>query len=276
MPSQRPRGATSIFELVVLGFIALIFLFKSAVNIGYGEAGVVWNRFSGGTVTDKPALGEGFHIIAPWNKVYIYNIKQQEEFESGMRVLSSNGLEISLDVSVLYQPKIDVLGSLHQTKGEDYLNIVIVPEIRAVARSVIGRYTPEQLYSTKRDAIQNEIYEETKKKVEPQFVQINSVLVRDVTLPPSIKEAIQRKLTQEQEALEYEFRLEKAKQEAEKVRIEAEGKALANRILNASLTRNILLEKGIEATVKLAESNNSKVVVIGSGSEGLPIILGNQ
>jgi regulator of protease activity HflC (stomatin/prohibitin superfamily) len=100
--------------------------------------------------------------------------------------------------------------------------------------------------------------------------------VRDVTLPPSIKEAIQRKLTQEQEALEYEFRLEKAKQEAEKVRIEAEGKALANRILNASLTRNILLEKGIEATVKLAESNNSKVVVIGSGSEGLPIILGNQ
>jgi regulator of protease activity HflC (stomatin/prohibitin superfamily) len=177
---------------------------------------------------------------------------------------------------VLYQPKIDALGSLHQTKGEDYLNIVIVPEIRAVARSVIGRYTPEQLYSTKRDAIQNEIYEETKKKVEPQFVQINSVLVRDVTLPPSIKEAIQRKLTQEQEALEYEFRLEKAKQEAEKVRIEAEGKALANRILNASLTRNILLEKGIEATVKLAESNNSKVVVIGSGSEGLPIILGNQ
>jgi regulator of protease activity HflC (stomatin/prohibitin superfamily) len=262
--------------ITVLIFVALIFLFRSAVNIGYGEAGVVWKRFSGGTVTDKPALGEGFHIIAPWNKVYIYNVKQQEEFESGMRVLSSNGLEISLDVSVLYQPKIDALGSLHQTKGEDYLNIVIVPEIRAVARSVIGRYTPEQLYSTKRDAIQNEIYEETKKKVEPQFVQINSVLVRDVTLPPSIKEAIQRKLTQEQEALEYEFRLEKAKQEAEKVRIEAEGKALANRILNASLTRNILLEKGIEATVKLAESNNSKVVVIGSGSEGLPIILGNQ
>ena len=99
------------------------------------------------------------------------------------------------------------------------------------------------------------------------------MLVRDVTLPPSIKEAIQRKLTQEQEALEYEFRLEKAKQEAEKVRIEAEGKALANRILNASLTRNILLEKGIEATLQLSESNNAKVIVIGSGEDGLPIIL---
>jgi regulator of protease activity HflC (stomatin/prohibitin superfamily) len=193
-----------------------------------------------------------------------------------MRVLSSNGLEISLDVSVLYQPIIDDLGLLHKTKGEDYLNIVIVPEIRAVARSVIGRYTPEQLYSSKRDAIQNEIFEETKKKVEPQFVQINAVLVRDVTLPSSIKEAIQRKLTQEQESLEYEFRLEKATKEAEKVRIEAEGKAMANRILNASLTRNILLEKGIEATLQLSESPNAKVIVIGSGKDGLPIILGNQ
>lgn len=262
--------------IVVIGMVLLIFVAKSSVNISYGEAGVVWKRFGGGTVTDKAPLSEGFHIIAPWNKVYVYDIKQQEEFESGMRVLSSNGLEISLDVSVLYQPKIDELGILHKTKGENYLNIVIVPEIRAVARSVIGRYTPEQLYSTKRDAIQNEIFEETKKKVDPQHVQINSVLVRDVTLPPSIKEAIQRKLTQEQEALEYEFRLEKARQEAEKVRIEAEGKALANRILNASLTRNILLEKGIEATLTLSESPNAKVIVIGSGEEGLPIILGNQ
>jgi regulator of protease activity HflC (stomatin/prohibitin superfamily) len=101
-------------------------------------------------------------------------------------------------------------------------------------------------------------------------------LVRDVTLPSSIKEAIQRKLTQEQESLEYEFRLEKATKEAEKVRIEAEGKAMANRILNASLTRNILLEKGIEATLQLSESPNAKVIVIGSGKDGLPIILGNQ
>ena len=193
-----------------------------------------------------------------------------------MRVLSSNGLEISLDVSVLYQPKIDELGMLHKTKGENYLNIVIVPEIRAVARSVIGRYTPEQLYSSKRDAIQNEIYEETMRKVENQHVQLNAVLVRDVTLPTSIKEAIQRKLTQEQEALEYEFRLEKARQEAEKVRIEAEGKAVANRLLAASLTPNILRDKGIEATLMLAESPNTKIIVVGGGEDGLPLILGNQ
>ena len=99
--------------------------------------------------------------------------------------------------------------------------------------------------------------------------------MRDITLPPTIKTAIEGKLKQEQESLEYEFKLQKAKKEAEKVRIEAQGKADANRILNASLTRNILKEKGIEATLKLSESPNTKVVVVG-GSNGLPLILGNN
>ena len=125
-------------------------------------------------------------------------------------------------------------------------------------------------------SVKNEIFDRLRGDVEEQFVQINSVLVRDVTLPSNIKAAIERKLTQEQEALEYVFRLEKARQEAEKLRIDAEGKANANRILNSSLTTNILRDKGIEATLKLAESPNSKVVVVGSGDDGLPLILGNQ
>ena len=275
---KLPKIGLPIILLVV---VLLIFISKSSINIGYGEAGVLFKTFGGGVVTEEPPLGEGFHIIAPWNKVYIYkvyiyNVKQQEVFESKMQVLSSNGLEISLDISVLYQPTIAELGKLHQTKGVNYLNIIIIPQIRAVARSVVGRYTPEQLYSTKRDAIQNEIFEETKKVVEGQYVQLNAVLVRDVTLPIAIREAIERKLNQEQEALEYEFRIEKATQEAERQRIDAEGKATANRILSASLTDKILREKGIEATIKLSESPNSKVIVIGSGKGGLPIILGNQ
>ena len=270
---KLPKIGLPIILLVV---VLLIFISKSSINIGYGEAGVLFKTFGGGVVTDEPPLGEGFHVIAPRNKVYIYNVKQQEVFESKMQVLSSNGLEISLDISVLYQPKISELGLLHKTKGENYLNIIIIPQIRAVARSIVGRYTPEQLYSTKRDAIQNEIFEETRKAVEDQYVQLNAVLVRDVTLPIAIREAIERKLNQEQEALEYEFRIEKAKQEAERQRIDAEGKATANRILSASLTDKILQEKGIEATIKLSESPNAKVIVIGSGDKGLPIILGNQ
>ncbi len=285
-PTPPPRPQRPEFKLgrlpklgipLLFGlFLLMIIIFNSAVTIGYGEAGVLFKTFGGGVVTDEPPLDEGFHIIAPWNDVHIYNTKQQEVFEKKMQVLSSNGLEITLDVSVLYQPKKEELGLLHQTKGTDYLNIVIVPEIRAVARSVVGRYTPEQLYSTKRDAIQNEIFEETKRKVEGQHVQLNAVLVRDVTLPTAIKQAIERKLGQEQESLEYEFRLEKAKKEAERQKIDAEGKAAANRILSASLTDKILQEKGIEATMNLANSSNAKVVVIGSGKDGLPIILGNN
>jgi regulator of protease activity HflC (stomatin/prohibitin superfamily) len=261
---------------VVIGIILLIILIaKSAVTIDSGEAGVLYRTFGGGVVTDEPPLGEGFHIVAPWNKVYIYEVRRQEIFEK-MKVLSSNGLDIQLDASAWYMPRYEDLGRLHQEIGENYLQRILLPTIRSAARSVVGRYTPEQLYSSKRDAIQREIFEETKKIVDDQYIVLDEILVRDVTLPPTIKDAIERKLRQEQESLEYEFRLEKAEKEAEKQRIEAQGKADANRILSASLTDKILQDKGIEATMKLSESQNSKVIVIGSGDSGLPIILGNQ
>ncbi len=268
-----PKGIIPIVFLVILG---LILFSKSFVTVDRGEAGVLWKRFDGGVVTNTPPLGEGFHVVAPWNKVDIYNVRQQNMFIKDMEVLSSNGLEIKLDVSILYQPKIDQLGFLHKTKGENYLDVVIIPEVRSAGRSIVGRYTPEQLYSSKRDVIQKEIFDEVSRKAGGQFVQINDVLVRDVTLPPTIKDAIERKLRQEQESLEYEFRLITADKEAQKQIIEAQGKADANRILSASLTDKILQDKGIEATLELAKSPNSKVIVIGSSKDGLPLILGNN
>lgn len=261
--------------IIVLIIILIIVIAKSAVTIGSGQAGVLYKTFDGGVVTDEPALGEGFHIVAPWNKVIVYEVRQQELFEK-MKVLSSNGLEIQIDASAWYQPVASELGKLHQEKGENYLERIIQPSIRSAARSVVGRYTPEQLYSSKRDAIQEEIFDETKKILDNQYVQLNEILVRDVTLPNTIKDAIERKLKQEQESLEYEFRLVTAAKEAEKVIIEAQGKADANRILSASLTDKILQDKGIEATTRLSESTNSKIIVIGSGSDGLPIILGGN
>jgi regulator of protease activity HflC (stomatin/prohibitin superfamily) len=261
---------------IIIGvFLLIVLLVKSAVTIDSGEAGVLFETFGDGVVVDEPPMGEGFHIVAPWNKVFVYEVRQQELFEK-MKVLSSNGLEIQIDASAWYEPVYDELGHLHQSLGQNYLQRVIQPAIRSAARSVVGRYTPEQLYSSKRDAIQDEIYEETKKILEKQYVQLNEVLVRDVTLPNTIKEAIERKLRQEQESLEYEFRLVTAAKEAEKVIIEAKGKAESNRILSASLTDKILQDKGIDATIKLSESPNSKVIVIGAGDSGLPIILGNQ
>ena len=260
---------------IVIIIVLTILISKSAITIGSGEAGVLYRTFGDGVVIDQPPLGEGFHLVAPWNKVFVYEVRQQEVFEK-MKVLSSNGLDIQLDASAWFQPKYEDLGRLHQEKGEMYRERILLPAIRSAARSVVGRYTPEQLYSSKRDAIQNEIYQETKKIVEDQYIQLNEILVRDVTLPETIKSAIERKLKQEQESLEYEFRLITADKEAERQRIEAQGKADANRILSASLTDKILQDKGIEATLKLSESPNAKVVVVGSGESGLPIILGNN
>lgn len=267
-----PKGGALI---IIIAVFSIIFFSKATVTIGSGEAGVLYKTFGGGVVTDKPALGEGFHLVAPWNKVIVYEVRQQE-LQEKMKVLSSNGLDIQLEVSAWYQPQSDELGLLHQKRGQNYLDRVIKPSIRSAARSVVGRYTPEQIYSSKRDAIQNEIFEETKEILDNQYVQLNEILVRDVTLPPTIKTAIENKLKQEQEFLEYEFTLQKAQKEAERQKIDAEGKANANRILNASLTDNILKEKGIEATIQLAKSPNSKVIVVGSGKDGLPLILGNN
>lgn len=269
---KLPKAGVPAITLIIF---AVILFAKSAITIGSGEAGVLYKTFGGGVVTDEPPLGEGFHLVAPWNKVIVYEVRQQELFEK-MKVLSSNGLEIQIDASAWYKPITPDLGKLHQEKGENYLERIIQPAIRSAARSVVGRYTPEQLYSSKRDAIQEEIYAETKKILDRQYVQLNEVLVRDVTLPATIKDAIERKLKQEQESLEYEFRLVTAQKEAERQIIEAQGKADANRILSASLTDKILSDKGIEATIKLSESNNSKIIVIGSGEDGLPLILGNN
>ena len=267
----NPKLIPMIIGLIVL----IILLFKSTITIESGQAGVLYRTFGGGVETKQPPLGEGFHMVAPWNKVFIYEVRQQELSEQ-MQVLSSNGLEIKLDATAWFHPQYENTGKLHQEKGENYIERVIRPAIRSAARSVVGRYTPEQLYSTKRDAIQDEIFTETQKILANQYIQLNEILVRDVTLPATIKTAIETKLKQEQESLEYEFRLEKAQKEAERQRIEAEGKANANRILSASLTDKILQEKGIQATVELSKSQNTKVIVIGSGKDGMPIILGNQ
>ncbi|UAB80706.1 prohibitin family protein [Marixanthomonas sp. SCSIO 43207] len=261
---------------IIIGIIILIIVIaKSAVTIESGEAGVLYKRFGGGVVTDEPAMTEGFHIVAPWNDVFIYEVRQQSLDES-MKVLSSNGLDIRLEASVWFEPEDSNLGKLHKEKGEDYITRLIKPAVRSATRAVVGRYTPEQLYASKRESIQSEMLEETKNLLRNQFVQVNRILVRDISLPETIKMAIERKLKQEQESLEYEFRLEKAQKEKERQRIEAEGKAKANSILSASLTDKILQEKGIQATLKLSESTNSKVIVIGSGDSGMPIILGNQ
>jgi regulator of protease activity HflC (stomatin/prohibitin superfamily) len=141
---------------------------------------------------------------------------------------------------------------------------------------VIGNYLPEELYSTKREAIEDEIYALTKINIEAKYLRLDAILIRDVTLPTTLRTAIEQKLKQEQESLEYEFKIDKARKEAERKEIEANGIAKFQKIVNRTITPQLLKWKGVEATQEIAKSQNAKVIVIGNGDGDLPIILGGE
>ncbi len=261
----------------IIAFIALIVIltFSNQMfrTIDAGERGVLFRRFGGGLDTEN-VLKPGFHVKAPWNPLFVYDVREKQ-LEESMTVLSSNGLNIKLDVTVRVNPIQDKIGFLHESIGEDYLNILIKPEVRSSVRKIIGQFTPEELYSSRRDEVQELIQEDLAKQLNAKYTKLQATLIRDIELPDKVKSAIEEKIEAEQTALKYEYILQQERQEAERKIIEAEAKARANEILNASLTDNILRDKGIEATLELANSQNSKVVVVGSGDNGLPLILNN-
>ena len=206
--------------------------------------------------------------------MFIYDVKTNEAFEK-MEVLSKNGLSINIELSYRYSPVPNKIGFLHDEIGTDYKGRIIQPEIRSATREVIGQYNPEELYSTKREAIQMEIYNKTKKSIAEKYIELDAILIRSVTLPENLKNAIEKKLEEEQLSLQYQYKIDRERQEAERRIIEAQAKADANKILNASLTDKILRDKGIEGTLELSTSPNAKVVVVGGGGDGLPLILNN-
>lgn len=261
----------------ILAFL-VIFIFSILSNTTFltiqpGKKGVEFKRFGGGLDKDN-IYDQGFHIIMPWNKVFIYDVRTNEGFET-MDVLSKNGLNIAVELSYRYSPMPDKIGYLHDEIGTEYVKRILMPEIRSATREVIGQYLPEELYSTKREAIQDEIFQQTASGIGPKHLIIDAVLIRSVKLPAKLEEAIEQKLKEEQLSLQYRYKLDRERQEAERRIIEAQAKADANRILNASLTDKILKDKGIEATLELSKSPNTKTVIIGSGKGGLPLILNN-
>ena len=268
----------SLPKAIVFGIIGLIFivLFGSSMfkTIDPGEKGIIFKKFGGGL--DKETIfGQGFHVIAPWNTLHIYDVKIHETFEK-MEVLSKNGLSIKIDLSFRYMPVQEKIGYLHDEIGRNYLERIIKPEIRSVTREVIGNYLPEELYSTKREAIEDEIEALTREKVEAKYLTLDAILIRDVTLPLTLRNGIEKKLVQEQESLEYEFKIDKARKEAQRKEIEANGIAKFQQIVNRTITPQLLKWKGVEATQEIAKSSNAKVIVIGNGDGDLPIILGGQ
>ncbi len=271
---MNKQKSNLIIIAVVVVIVLLLFGSKMYVKLDATERGVIFRQFTTGLDRDN-IYDPGFHLIAPWNDLYVYNVAEQK-VEETMDVLDRNGLSVNIDVTVRFFPIYNRIGYLYEAFRLDYANLLVIPEIRSAVRQVAGRYSAEEIYSTKRSEVEKTIISEAKKTLNANNIEMKALLIRSINLPQDIKGAIESKLKQEQEALAYQFRLEKEKSEAERKRIAAEGEAKANNIINNSLTPNLLKMRGIEATLELSKSPNSKTVVIGSGDGGMPLILGGK
>lgn len=267
------RRLSNRLPLVLVGVFALT-LIGCGTQIPSGHRAVFYSKFGDGTQMGT-IYEEGFSWHLPWNSMFVYKVQLQENKES-LTVLSSDGASIKLDVSILYYPDAQKLDSLQVTIGPAYYQVTIAPSLRGIARSVAGNYKPEEIYSTKREEVAAALFESMRDNNADKFIIIENVLIRDVQIPPKISEAINFKLSAAQEAEKMKFTIEKEKLEAERKRIEAQGIADFQKIVSAGITASLLKWKGIEATLKIAESPNTKVVIVGNDAGSLPVILGGD
>lgn len=265
-------------RLKMLPLLLIVVMAISVVGCGSqipsGHLGVFYAKFGAGTEIGK-IYPEGFTWHMPWNSMFIYKIQLQERKED-LTVLSSDGATIRMEVSILYRPTATKIDSLQITIGRNYYNVAVAPSIRSIARGVAGQYKPEEIYSTKRKILNSEIVDQLRAAMSDKFIGIENVLIRDVVIPLKISEAINLKLTMAQEAERMDFQIAKEVKEADRKRIEAAGIRDFQKIVSQGITPSLLKWKGIEATLKIAESNNTKVVIIGNDAGGLPIILGSD
>ena len=270
-----------LLSIIIFLLFGLTILFSFASSMFYlvesTERAVLFYKLSSIGLDKKNVITPGLHFKAPWNEVYTFDITDNL-VEETIDVLDKNGLNINVDVTMSFHPMYDSVGEIYETFQMDYLRRLVRPEFRSSVRQVMGRYTAEEIYSTKRSQVENAIQTEASAiLIKPgNNIVMKSLLIRSISLPDQIKNAIESKLQQEQEALAYEFRLQREESEAERKRIAAQGEAIANRIINNSLTPSLLRMRGIEATTLLAASPNTKVVIIGNSKDGLPLILGDN
>jgi len=254
----------SVLTLIIIAMSKYIF-----ITIGPGERGVMFRRFANGTV-QSDVYGEGLKMIPPWDILYIYNTRQQTVSKK-IHVLSEDGLSIRIELVVRYHPVVDSLGVLHVRLGPDYPNTVIIPEMESSARKIIGQFNPHEFYTIRRDSIERAVLADTRKEFGDLDIVVHDVMIKDISLPSGLNEAIERKLVEEQNFLAYKFVLKAEREEAARKLIEARGiKAFED-----SSGLSILKWKGIEATENLANSENTKVVIVGTGEDDLPVILGD-
>lgn len=259
--------------MILSGSIALLAILLAVAQcftiVPAGHVGVV-DFF--GIVSDR-TLPAGINPVNPMAKIHKYSI-QTKEHKEAMQVLSREGLTIGLEISALYRLNPDSAARVYKTiAGGDYETIVLIPQFRSMSRAVTASFQASALYSTERERLGEAIMAELAKVVSPRGIIIEATPLRNVGLPTQLTEAIEQKQRADQESQRMEFVLTKEKQEADRKRIEAQGIADFQKIVATGISDQLLRWKGIEATLKIAESQNAKVVIIGSGKDGLPIIL---
>lgn len=258
--------------ILMFCFIVMLFWNKIFITVNAGEAGVLFNRWTGTELNH--IYKEGFYIIPPWNIMNIYNTRIQEK-KHEFNVLSKQGLTIAVKISIRFKPDYTMLGVLHQEIGPNYVNSVVVPEIESIIRKYFGQFTDEELYTSKK-AILKKIFNDAKDKLDSNFIILDELIVRNIKFPKMVENAIQKKIEQFHKFKEYEYRIEKEKLEAKRKKIEALGIKTYKDIISKHISKEYLQYKGIEATVELSKSSNSKIIVIGSGEGNLPIILNSE
>ena len=305
---RRPFPTLTNILLAVMLVATFMFPFI-VITVPSGQVGVLWKRFNSydlycwcfvgrGTIVDPRELrDEGLHVIWPWDKLFLYNLRLQSRTQT-YNAISKDGVVVNAQINMRYQLLHNYVGVLHKFIGPNYLYSVVDPEIGSRAREVISQYTAQEVY-TSREQIQEKIRQEAQKSlashlnslVQPEAmeqpdpkhyndflqnsIQIIDTLVLSIVLPPEIVAAINRQTQQFYEIQEFKYRVEREAQESTRKQVEANGIAAFQRTVGQGISDSYLRWRGIEATLALAQSPNSKIVIIGSGKDGLPIILGN-
>jgi len=258
-----------LIGLGIAGFLVVILLFASVARVESGNVGVL-TLF--GRVTGE-VLPEGIHLVNPFKANHELTIRTQEIKESAS-VPSAEGLVMNLDTSLIYHLNPEKAAEVYQKIGPNYLTVLIEPNLRAAIREATASHSANALYTGEREMVAKQVRDQLSNLLGARGILVESILLRDIQLPTTLKTSIESKQQAEQEALAMNFRLQKEKQEAERKRIEAAGIRDFQQIVAQGISPALLEWKGIEASENLAKSVNSKVVVIGNSKNSLPLILG--
>ena len=258
---------------LAVGLAVLLLWHAVLVTVPAGHVGVLYT-LSAGTVTDR-IYPEGLHLKLPWNRMFFWETRVQAHHFS-LLAFSAEGMPITVEATTLFLLKEEQTPLVQTGIGPDYVERIVAPVSMAAVRRSVARYDSHELYTLGADRLQAELLEFMRNTPESRMIQYVDVLVTTVRLPDAMVSAIEQKLAQQQIAASYEFRVISQRQEAERLRIQGIGLRNFYSIVQGALTDKLLTWRGIEATVEVAKSPNSKIVIVGGNKEQMPLILGSE